>query len=127
MGWNWLALIRTAPSCCERRSHAGHVKCVLTHINSDGGYGMNGGLASHGRAPCFENPQRTLSAVGGGSAAASARQFWLAQGESSAERIEVVTDEVDTLAKSDDNCRRMMTLPGIGPIISSAMVAAIGN
>ena len=43
------------------------------------------------------------------------------------ERIETVTDEIETLAKSDDNCRRMMTVPGIGPIISSAMVAAIGN
>jgi len=31
------------------------------------------------------------------------------------------------LAKSDDSCRRVMTVPGIGPIISSAMVAAIGN
>jgi transposase len=31
------------------------------------------------------------------------------------------------LAKSDDSCRRVMTVPGIGPIISSAMVAAIGS
>jgi len=43
------------------------------------------------------------------------------------ERIESVTDEIETLAKSDNNCRRVMTVPGIGPIISSAMVAAIGN
>ena len=43
------------------------------------------------------------------------------------ERIEPVTDEIETLAKSDDCCRRVMTVPGIGPIISSAMVAAIGN
>ena len=43
------------------------------------------------------------------------------------ERIETVTDEIETLAKSDDSCRRVMTVPGIGPIISSAMVAAIGN
>jgi transposase len=43
------------------------------------------------------------------------------------ERIKIVTDEIETLAKSDDNCRRVMTVPGIGPIISSAMVAAIGN
>jgi transposase len=38
-----------------------------------------------------------------------------------------VTDEIETLAKADDSCRRVMTVPGIGPIISSAMVAAIGN
>ena len=43
------------------------------------------------------------------------------------ERIETVTDEIETLAKSDDSCRRVMTVPGIGPLISSAMVAAIGN
>lgn len=43
------------------------------------------------------------------------------------ERIEIVTDEIETLAKSDDSCRRVMTVPGIGRIISSAMVAAIGN
>lgn len=42
-------------------------------------------------------------------------------------RIETVTDEIEALAKSDDSCRRVMTVPGIGPIISSAMVAAIGN
>ena len=43
------------------------------------------------------------------------------------ERIEVVTDEIETLAKSDSSCRRVMTVPGIGPIISSAMLAAIGS
>jgi transposase len=43
------------------------------------------------------------------------------------ERIETVTGEIETLAKSDDNCRRVMIVPGIGPLISSAMVAAIGS
>ena len=43
------------------------------------------------------------------------------------ERIEAVTNEIKTLAKSDDGCRRVMTVLGIGPIISSAMVAAIGS
>src|SRR6201997_5419883 len=43
------------------------------------------------------------------------------------DRIETVTDEIETLAKADDSCRRGMTVPGIGPIISGAMVAAIGN
>src|SRR4030088_2905947 len=43
------------------------------------------------------------------------------------ERIETVTDEIETLAKSDDSCRRVMTVPGIGPIISSAMVASTGD
>ena len=34
-----------------------------------------------------------------------------------------MTDEIETLTKSDDSCRRVMTVPGIGPLISSA----IGN
>src|SRR6516164_1792108 len=38
-----------------------------------------------------------------------------------------VINQIETLAKSDDSCRRVMTVPGIGPIISSAMVAAIGS
>jgi transposase len=43
------------------------------------------------------------------------------------ERIESVTDEIEVLARGDEGCRRLMTVPGIGPIIASAMVAAIGN
>jgi hypothetical protein len=31
------------------------------------------------------------------------------------------------LARQDPACERLMTVPGIGPIISSAVVAAIGN
>jgi transposase len=31
------------------------------------------------------------------------------------------------LARQDQACSRLMTVPGIGPIISSAMVAAIGT
>ena len=27
------------------------------------------------------------------------------------------TDEIETLAQSDDGCRRVMTVPGIGPVI----------
>jgi transposase len=42
-------------------------------------------------------------------------------------RIESVTDEIEALARGDEGCRRLMTVPGIGPIIASAMVAAIGN
>ena len=34
---------------------------------------------------------------------------------------------IETLARQDRYCDRLMTVPGIGPIISSAMVAAIGT
>src|SRR5262245_64731737 len=43
------------------------------------------------------------------------------------ERIERITDEIEGLARADESCRRLLTVPGIGPIIASAMVAAIGN
>jgi transposase len=43
------------------------------------------------------------------------------------ERIETVTDEIEALARADEACQQLITVPGIGPIISSAMVAAIGN
>ena len=43
------------------------------------------------------------------------------------ERIDHVTAEIEVLARSNEDCRRLMTVPGIGPIIASAMVAAIGN
>src|ERR1700746_3799902 len=43
------------------------------------------------------------------------------------ERIAAVSDEIESLAEQDEGCQRVMTVPGIGPIISSAVVAAIGN
>ena len=43
------------------------------------------------------------------------------------ERIERLTDEIEALARADEGCQRLITVPGIGPLISSAMVAAIGN
>jgi transposase len=43
------------------------------------------------------------------------------------ERIEGLSTEIAALADQDPGCERLMTVPGIGPIISSAMVAAIGN
>jgi transposase len=43
------------------------------------------------------------------------------------ERIEGVSNEITALADHDAACKRLMTVPGIGPIISSAMVAAIGS
>jgi transposase len=43
------------------------------------------------------------------------------------ERIEGLSAEITALAEQDMACKRLMTVPGIGPIISSATVAAIGN
>jgi transposase len=43
------------------------------------------------------------------------------------ERIEVLSTDIEALADQDPACERLMTVPGIGPIISTATVAAIGN
>jgi transposase len=43
------------------------------------------------------------------------------------ERIEHVTEEIEQLAHESESCRQLMTVPGIGPLIASAMVAAIAN
>ena len=43
------------------------------------------------------------------------------------ERIEGLSSEIEALARRDAGCERLMSIPGIGPIISSAMVAAIGT
>jgi transposase len=40
-------------------------------------------------------------------------------------RIERQSSEIETLARQDNACERLMTVPGISPIISSAMVVAI--
>jgi transposase len=42
------------------------------------------------------------------------------------ERVEGLSNEIEAIAHQDAGCERLMSVPGIGPIISSAMVAAIG-
>lgn len=42
-------------------------------------------------------------------------------------RVEAVSREIEMLAENDEACQRLMTIPGIGVIISSAVVGAIGN
>ena len=42
-------------------------------------------------------------------------------------QIDEVSTEVRQIASDSELCRRISTVPGIGPVISSAMIAAIGN
>jgi transposase len=42
-------------------------------------------------------------------------------------RIDDLSNEIAVLARQDAGCERLMSVPGVGPIISSAMVAAIGT
>src|SRR5271156_4943762 len=43
------------------------------------------------------------------------------------QQIEVLSDELDRIASSDAGCCRIRQIPGIGPIVATAIVAAIGN
>lgn len=42
-------------------------------------------------------------------------------------RIEDVTTEIEEISRTEENCANIMSIPGIGPMISTAMVAAIGK
>jgi transposase len=42
-------------------------------------------------------------------------------------RIEEASAELQRLAKQDDACSRLMEIPGIGPLVSTALVASVGN
>ena len=43
------------------------------------------------------------------------------------ERIKGLSREIEAMARQDAGCERLMSVPGIGPIIASATVAAIGT
>jgi transposase len=43
------------------------------------------------------------------------------------DRIEAVSAEIREISQTEENCARVMTIPGIGPMISTAMVAAVGR
>jgi transposase len=42
-------------------------------------------------------------------------------------RIDWANAELQRIAKQDDACSRLMEIPGIGPLVSTALVASIGN
>jgi transposase len=42
-------------------------------------------------------------------------------------RIAQVGREIEGLADRDDRARRLMTIPGIGPLAATALLAAIGD
>jgi transposase len=41
--------------------------------------------------------------------------------------IEAITDEIERISNEDARCRQLRQIPGFGPLISTATVAAIGN
>jgi transposase len=42
-------------------------------------------------------------------------------------QIVQMNDEVERIASSDEACRRLRQIPGIGPLVATAIVASIGN
>jgi transposase len=43
------------------------------------------------------------------------------------DRISAVTREIEALAAKDDTARRLMTIPGFGPLVATALLAAAGD
>ena len=41
--------------------------------------------------------------------------------------IEAITDEIERISNEDRRCRQLRQIPGFGPLVSTATVAAIGN
>lgn len=41
--------------------------------------------------------------------------------------IEVASEDIQRIADEDETCRRLRFIPGVGPLVSTATVAAIGN
>jgi transposase len=54
--------------------------------------------------------------------AAIAEQWRVLEGQ-----IADIDQEIGTIAKTNDACQRLQTVPGVGPLAATAMVAAIGN
>jgi transposase len=41
--------------------------------------------------------------------------------------VQVITDEIERISNEDARCRQLRQIPGFGPLVASATVAAIGN
>jgi len=41
--------------------------------------------------------------------------------------IDDFTKQIEAIARQDNKCQRLVSVPGIGPLVSTAMIAAIGN
>ena len=43
------------------------------------------------------------------------------------EHIEALSGEIDSIASQDAACQRLRDIPGVGPLVATALVAAVGN
>src|SRR6202008_1384096 len=49
------------------------------------------------------------------------------EGKQTENDIQTVTDEIERISNEDERCQRLRQIPGFGPLVSTATVAAIGN
>jgi transposase len=42
-------------------------------------------------------------------------------------QIEVISQQIESIAEEDAACQRLQQIPGVGPLVATALIAAIGN
>lgn len=42
-------------------------------------------------------------------------------------RLRRIQDEIERIASSDSQCQRLRAIPGVGPLIATALISAVGN
>ena len=43
------------------------------------------------------------------------------------EQIQLLSDEIETIAGQDEACQRLLSVPGVGSLVATALVASVGN
>jgi len=43
------------------------------------------------------------------------------------EQIQRLSDEIESIARQDDACQRLLAVPGVGPLVATALLASIGD
>jgi transposase len=43
------------------------------------------------------------------------------------EQIQTLIDEIEAIARQDPACQRLLEVPGVGPLVATALVASVGN
>lgn len=43
------------------------------------------------------------------------------------EDIKTISKDLEAIARSRDDCRRLLTIPGVGPLVATALIASVGN
>ncbi len=99
-------------------------------INQIRGFLLEHGIAVRAGPPALRRPLPEILADRGGALSPGMARLLAGLAEDWRrldERIGEVTAAIEEVARRDEGCRRLMAVPGIGPVVSSAMVAAIGD